>query len=196
MLTRQSGRNYIYKTEYDVPTAINKKKTDEALQKLYTHFNAIREELKELYDYNYDIYKLIDEVVFSYACLDVDDGKCWKISCTADEIENLQEKLKTSDEIPEIDDILTLKDIGYRQESPFEKEWWTKILEDTDEKEIVEEIILKDTPIRRERKTIWEKTDYGKSSKEINYKTLKISKKLMKAIENTKKEIAEKSEEN
>ena len=196
MITKQSGRNYVIKTEYDMPTVINKKKTDEALKKLYTHFNAIKEELKKLYDCNYDIYNLIDETIFSYACLDTDEGKCWKISCVADEIENLQEKLQTSDVIPEMEDILTLKDIGYRQESPFEKEWWTKMLEDTDEKEVVEEIILRETSIRRVRETIWENTDYGKSSKEINYRTLKIGKKLMKAIENTKKEIEEKSDEN
>ena len=37
MITKQSGRNYVIKTEYDMPTVINKKKTDEALKSLYTH---------------------------------------------------------------------------------------------------------------------------------------------------------------
>jgi hypothetical protein len=67
------------------------------------------------------------------------------------------------------------------------------VIEDTEKKEITEEIILADKtknpdaePIRRIRTTLWEKTEYGRASTSITYKKLRIGKKLMRAIENTR----------
>ena len=64
-----------------------------------------------------------------------------------------------------------------------------KIIEDTDEKEVVEEVLFLDRVIYRRRTTIWEKTSWGKSSKEINYETIRLTNKMKMICENTKREF-------
>ena len=192
MQTRVDGRNYVILYDDDrVPEKINKNKVDGALKKLETALKSIQDVIDKAYDDNYNLYRMLDKCIFDYYpyCTGLDDGKCSTIDSMLYSVRQLQETLKEDDEIPDYkeayENSILLEDLGYKNSWGGRRGVWEKVLEDTDEKEVVEEIQRFEDPLRRIRTTYWEKTDYGKSSTSITYKKLRIGKKLMRAIENT-----------
>lgn len=105
-------------------------------------------------------------------------------------LHDLEKQLKThNDEILPIEDIMLLSDLGYKELRVSRHQMWELVREDTSEQEVVEEILLREEPVRRLRTTIWEATDHGRHSKSIRYRKLPIGKKLAKVIANTKREL-------
>lgn len=63
---------------------------------------------------------------------------------------------------------------------------YERLLEDNDEREVVDEIQFPNgKPLRRLRTVLWEKVEHGKSSKSITYEEIEIDEKLALVIENT-----------
>ena len=172
-----------------LPVELNKEQTDESIEKIKTAIHAINEEIKNLYHENYDLLSFLDSEVFEPASLNVDDGKIWNLNYAEYVLDEIQDSLKSNDDnIPEIDDVLTLEDDGFRKMDYGRHDLWEKVLESNNEKEVVEEILLFEKPIRRIRTIFWEIHPGVKSSKEIKYEELEIDEKLLKHINNTKRE--------
>ena len=189
-----------------LPSKINKKRTDAKLKKLQSALKAIKNELQDAYDNDPELYHLMQEEVFSRcesSYRGLYDGSIGWIEDAIYSIFELKEDLAEDDEIPKEEDLVTLRDLGYTKASLSNPdfEFWEKILEDTEEKEVTEEIVYRSRPsakghdagpVRRIRTTLWEKMAYGKASTSITYKKLRIGKKLMKTIENTRSAMRQK----
>lgn len=187
MDSKIEGKNYIVLTDGDkFPVKLNVTKTDKSLARIEKALSSVKEEIMNLYETNYDLYRLLDDEVFDWPVSGFDDGKCSNLDSLIYQLHQLQSRLHTqNDSIPPVEDLITLDDFGYSNEYHHAKIWEKKI-EDNDEREVVDEIQLLDPPLRRIRTIEWEKTEHGKSSKKITYKKLSIGKKLLKAAENTK----------
>lgn len=192
MLSKKEGRNYVILDEgQKFPVKLNKKATDTLLENLASSLKNVSDILRTIYQTNYDLYDLVNRNIFYRACLDVDEGDNWNIRYASDECKELLEQLQLhQDEIPAEEELVTLDDLGYRADI-CSCNFWEKIIEDTEEQEVVEEVVW-DAEYNwrhRLRTTIWEKTDYGKHSKSITYKTLRTTKYLKCAIENTIRDV-------
>lgn len=193
MLINEKGNNYIIADdEGRNQTKLNKKKTDAAVKKLGDAFSTISQTMQKLYDEDTELYYFIISRIND--SLDFDEGKSWKLNDILFDLRATDAALKTQrDEIPDPENIMTLEDYGFKADRVDIRRGDTTVYEkrisDNDDTEVVEEIVVfKDGAIRRLRTIEWEKTDYGKSSKKIKYKQLNLSKKLEKAIENSRPE--------
>ena len=188
------GRDYLFQIDDEdnykrSVRRINKNKTDASLRRLRNAMTVICDELEKVYEGNYSLYDLIrDEYVFC-GSLQLEDGEIYWLRAARDRIAELETMLQTqNDELDYIPpkEMITLSDLGYKaitNSTPF----YEKTIEDNDEQEVVEEILVGGSGeyIRRKRTVLWERTNYGKSSKSIKYKKLPIGKRLYKAIQNT-----------
>lgn len=165
---------------------MNKKRTDKTLKKIRIALKTINEEIASAYTTDRSLYKLMEDVIFDPLSMEFYDDHCWRLKAAQEATEELQEILSThNDEIlpPNISQTENLQNLGYRNMDPWNF-YFEKILEENEEREVVDEIQIVDgKPLRRERTIEWEKTDNRHSSKTIKYKQLPISKKLSKAIE-------------
>ena len=196
MLSRKEGRNYlILNQDSEIPVKINRNKLDKKLNRLKKALSAVQKELADAYDEDSSLYMILrDEVFDGYSTGGLYDGKSGWIDDVLYRISNVQETLAgEDDEIHDKEDMITLDSLGYRNMYLQEARFWEKTIENTEEKEVTEEIILTDRtknsdagPVRRIRTVLWEKTEYGRASTSITYKKLRIGKKLIKAIENTR----------
>lgn len=189
MKSKIEGRNYVVLYDDDrFPVKINKKRLDSSLINLNISLKKIQLLMKELYQTDYDAYAFIRNNVFDYQHFDFDEGSSFLLDNAIDTISSLHEWLLTNhDEILPREEVETLEDLGYQWfGGGFAHIMYEKILEDTDEKEVVEEIQEVDGKmLRRIRTTLWEKTHYGKSSLSINYKKIGNTKRLVKAFLNS-----------
>lgn len=155
------GRNYAFWNPGDkTPEKLNKSKTDKSLERLSKAFATIEEELQSVYYGNEGLYNILASY-FDNAGMEMDDEKAsWRLRHVHDSIDELKASLaEHDDELPDEERLLELSDFGFKpgRFSHREHDYYMKVLEDTDEKEVVEEIIVRKDPIRRVRTTIWEK---------------------------------------
>ena len=195
MLSKIEGKNYVIADDDGWNRIkINRNKTREDVSRIIKSIEQIGQKMRELYEKKPDLYYLLNQEVFEGYSLDFEEGRCWRINSVKRELEELLNELETNDdEILPKEQIATLRDLGYKKFFGH-MQAWEKVIEDSDEREVVEEILLfdgKQEPLRRIRTIMWEKTDYGKSSKSIKYKKLQIGKKLMQAIKNTENQKKE-----
>lgn len=190
MLSTIKGNNYeILPDDERFPVKMNKKKTDAALAKLSKAMKTVNETLMDLYNSNPDLYYILRDSVLDGSCIRTeDDGYIWSLKYAAEEIDALAERWQTAnDEIPKVEDIQTVEDFGYKPDHPGSK-FYEKPISFEGDTEITDELVFDAAgAIRRERTILWENTSYGRSSKKITYRALPISKKLAKAINNTRK---------
>ena len=190
MKTKVEGNKYLI-TDDDgrYPYKLSKNKVDKAVEILRKDISHFNKTLKNLYENDSELYYLIIDNLYWYD--EFDEGRSYRLNSLETDLEDLQNTLAEDDEIPVYEEVILLEDFGY-EHTPWGPEGrWVKKLEDTEEK-LVEEEIWPETRLRRTMTVIWERVndDFGchKSSKEIIYKKLKMSKKLEKACENTLKE--------
>ena len=186
MKSRIEGRKYAIMTdEMDKPVRINKKATDISLKKISKALADLTDAFKDVYEENIDLYELLQN---RFTGVELSDfGRCWRLSDVQDECEMLIKELaENDDDIREDEYYITLRDLGFRQDYAADYRW-EKMIEDTDKKEVVEEVVFLNKIIYRKRTIIWEKKDYGRGSKEIIYEDLKVTKKMKTIIENTKR---------
>lgn len=190
MLINASKNEYtILEEEAKTPIALNRKKTDELYTILAEKFAEIGNIL--MYEDDSAEARFLEENVLSDYALDSID--CDTIKNLSADILKLLEKLQNGkDKIPEPEELMTLEDIGFKQEWG-SKYFYEKVLEDSDEITIVEELQIKGKPLYRKRTTVWTKIKGGRESKEIIYEDLKLDKKLRKIVKNTKEKIDSKS---
>ena len=192
MKSKIEKRNYIVLLDDErYPYKINRKYMDKNIAILKSSLEKIKSVLKNTYNEDYSTYDVLFQHCMDYP-LDVNDGKSWKLNSYIEALDELQEVLLThNDEIKPIEEVSTLEDFGFRL-WVWEKGIYVyeKCLFESDEKEIIEEILnTKDGRlIRRTRTTLWESTSYGKSSKSIVYDTLRMTKQLKTAFYNSVKE--------
>ena len=191
MKSKVQGNNYIYQFDGDrYPEKVNRKKADKMLKRIADALKTIKDEASAAYENDSSLYNLIENYIFSG--FDFDEGQCYRLDEALDSVTGLQEIFATNnDEILLPEEIDTLRDLGYKKHFSHGF-FFEKIIEDTEDKEVVDEIqMTKDGPIRRLRTIEYEKTDHGRSSTSIKYKKLPIGKRLMKAIENSLKPVDE-----
>ena len=189
MKSKVQGRNYLVQQgECDIPEKLNKKATDRSLTVLRKALETVSTVMKDAYETDYTLFKFLEGHLVCGYTKDYSGGTNWALEEAINNIRETEEILKThDDEIKKPEEAMTLEDLGYRNQYHYKKKtWYEKILEDTEEKEIVEEVIVIENKIlRRQRTTIWEKTSYGRSSKNITYKKLRVTKAILRATENT-----------
>ena len=187
MLTKRNGENYIIAQEKNdkYPIEINQKVMDESLKTLQDALVTIADLMQGLYnDGHYNLYHLFNDHIFAE---EFDSGDNWGLNDSISFLKELEYKLTTDDEITPFEELETLEDRGYKSH-PADKRWYERIIEDSDKREVVDEIcwdLSHRNPLRRRRTIIWEKTDYGRKSKTIEYEKLPIDNSLMKCIRNT-----------
>ena len=169
----------------------NKTATDKTIEKLEKSLKKIIDNLKEVEAGKVEnLSRLIES---NMAFVDI-EGEIWRLEEMLESVQNIKAELAGEDaEIPKNDDLMTLSHLGFRH-TPYgrgnEKGFWEKVIYDGDDKEVVEEIIWTSPdskPLYRERTITWKKdTQYSRSSDTITYKNLRLTKKLVKAIENTR----------
>ena len=108
-------------------------------------------------------------------------------SALADSLELIAEHDTDDADIEEEQVTPTLWSLGFHDEDAFNSgEIFAKTIEDTDEKEVVLEVIPAKQLYRR-RTIIWDKTSYGRSSRSIDYESLPMPDEVREAIKNMKK---------
>ena len=196
MKSRIIGRNYeILESDDDIYSVkINKKKLDKALLNISSAFETVLGIMHQTYqtDEDYELYHFLNEILHK-ADIDCEDGDIWKLRMALDYLKDIQDTLNThNDEIklPEFRETLEMKGYtksfwGYDREK-----LWEKKLEDTEEKEVTEQIFADpDNPVRRICTIFWEKTEGGRQSKSITYRKMPIGKKLLQIIKNSESEL-------
>lgn len=191
MESKKSGTNYLILRDGEkFPFKSNCKKTIATIDALKKQAEKMCNIINDVYCSDYNLYSLIRDELFNKASIHLTDGSCWSLKYLASECGDMIDYLNThQDEIPSNEEIVTLEDFGYR--SNYAKNFWERVIKDTDEEEIVDEIffIKNGEWSHRLRTTKWKKTDYGKTSESIIYRNLKTKKELLYAINNTLKEI-------
>lgn len=192
MLSKKEKRNYaVLLTDERYPEKINRKYADKTINKLKSLLESIQDIVKDTYNKDYGLYRvLFDEYLENY--FDVDDGSSWRLRNSIDALRELQETLAThDDEILTNEKVVTLEDLGFRR-MVWDKTMFIfeKQIKESDEEDIVEEVcrVNNGSIMRRIRTTIWEKTNFGKSSKSIRYKKIRMNKKLENAFLNSVKD--------
>lgn len=173
-----------------LPEEVPQDETDEAIARLGDALQAFRDALVDIHR-RHDVLDDIVVNLMSSACLDYDEGREWHLDCLADGIERLQEELaECDDDIPSYEDSETILDIGYKPETYGDNGIYAKVIEDSCEQEVVEEIIIThDEPIHRKRTIVWEPVPgslYSRHSKEIRYEDLPTDERMSRLIRNTK----------
>ena len=140
---------------------------DRALSSLIQAFTMTGETLDSVCRETPDIWTFICKMAFDleyyYNCRTDDYDLKGRVHKALENLECLQEQLKThNDDIPLYEEIVTLPDLGYRKDPVSRHRLWEKVKEDTDEQEIIEEILLLDEPVRRLRTTLWKRPAMGK----------------------------------
>ena len=181
MRSKRQGRNYLIQFQDFAPRKINARLTNKLLQQADKHLTAL-----------INIYKTAVEKEYSltYLLSLTNDFETFveKLDMEREWIRDCYKYVTThNDDIRTSETYLNFEDLGYRWDmslSRYRKNEWpqayTKTIEDTDEHSIEEEIwIFEDREVmRRIRTTLWEKTDYGKSSRSITYRKKPVTKKI------------------
>lgn len=190
MLTKLEGENYILATDkYDrYPTVVNKDKLDYWLAKMEDYLESIGDAMIRLYDSEDEDDNAVYHILNSCMYDKFEDGRNYQLGDMIGDIISLRANLESDDDITPVEDLWTLEDEGYSHYFGWGgKYYYQKVIEDSKEREVVEEIWLDHRkPRRRLRTTIWEQIDgNGKSSEDIRYEDLPIDENLAKIIDNT-----------
>lgn len=193
MKSRKTAYKYVVQ-EHDgyEPVKISRKRTDVALKAIADGADRIRRAMLGLYERDYDTYRFVKEKVFGEASYmsvsEFDEGR----SDYFDEVfRNARETAETllahDDEIVYEPPKKTLEDFGFRSQSWHDEMWYEKTLEDTEDREVTEEVLFyKGKLYHRKRTTCWRRFDGGKESTSIEYDKLYTGKRMKAVIENTK----------
>jgi hypothetical protein len=187
MIVMKVGDNYrvLFDGEH-LPSEIQQEELDSYLKELTDAVNVLRTFLSDAYESHELKYNILKEILNS-ACVDYQDGRNWKLDDIIYETEKVQEYLNTTeDTIPSYEESETIEDYGYREEW-FDSGIFEKKLIDTDEREVVEELLLKGGKfLHRKRTIIWEKNGCSKGSKEILYEDMPIDGNLLRLLNNSR----------
>lgn len=190
MRSKIEGRNYVIQQDGEKHSyKYNKKRVDDVINRLMKASNTIHDILLDLYEDDYNLYEIFISYMFDFGSYySFQDGTCGAVESICDGLEELKQQLEEgNDDILPFEDVATLGDLGFKKDYASRGQIWVKILEDTDDREIVEEIVHLDDGryLYRTRTIEWKKTEYGRTSESIVYKNKVIGKNLMKSIKNT-----------
>ena len=190
MRSKKIGDKYRIHCDFSrFPKEVGIKETEEVLKKTEKSINDFYHSLKEIRDEHQKVYDIISSLIAE---------KCSMFLCDEESlldlkkyIEEIREELENNDDdVPAEEEIVNLRDKGFKRIFGYEAvSLWEKVLEDTDEREVVEEISIRDGEIynHRKRTTLWEKTEYGRASKNIDYEDMPINEELRALVRNTTK---------
>ena len=198
MRSRKEGRNYVIQYYNEKPIKINRKRTDKACLTIINLTRKLTDLIKKVYEKDPvlcdTLFNVGDEPRGNYS-YDTDvDSIVYGLEKAIQNFQDFYDIVSThNDEIRKPETYLCFEDLGYKWNmslSCYRKNEWpqvyTKTIEDTNERSIEEEIwIFKDRELtRRIRTTLWDTTDYGKSSRSITYKKKPLTKKIKLAAAN------------
>ena len=182
MKSKVEGRNYIVQFDGDdFSSKLNKRKTDKILKTLADSLKKISDCLQTEVKEDMDIYDFIRVLFYDD---NFDEGT---VKALLSDVNYAQEVLAThNDTIEDRMSVIGLENLGYKPLHWMSRPFFEKVLEDTNEKEVTEEIqCYNGTMLRRLRITLWETKPGVRSSKSIRYRKLKIGKKLLRCIQNS-----------
>lgn len=186
MKYKRTGKAYWFSNGEYSPEKVSKQLADTSLARLTDALRRLQDVVKTVAEKNPEFFFLLNEEVFhdewdfDHKCSPLADDLLDNLSRLREEMSkgNAEFGKKT----------VFLEDLGFRAVSWGNINIYEKVLEDSDEKEVVEELQwFNNTLHRRIRTTYWEHEPGCKRSVKIKYKKLPIGKKLLKAYEETKK---------
>lgn len=185
-IMRVDGKYRILADGSHLPEEIPQEEANEALSRLGAALQALRDALSDIHRGSGALGDVVAEAMES-ACLDYDDGRERHLDCLTDAVEAIRERLaECDDDIPSYEDSETVLDAGYRAETYGHNAIYVRVIEDSDEREVVEEVVLRDDGVlHRMRTTIWEEVPGGRHSKEIRYEDLPLDERLGRLARNT-----------
>ena len=191
MKSRIEGRNYIVlPNEAKFPVKLNQKRVNKTLMELDVSLKKIQFLMKQLYETDYDAYKLIVNQVFGENVFDFDEGKSHQLNMMIDNLDEFYQQLLTgNDEIPAREEIETLEDLGYScRMLDRNNVMYEKTLKKAENEDVIEQIFEWEGKVVRWIRTIyWEESEFGRSGKSTRRK-IGNTKRLIKAYLVSKKE--------
>ena len=191
MKSRIEGRNYIVlPNEAKFPVKLNQKRVNKTLMELDVSLKKIQFLMKQLYETDYDAYKLIVNQVFGENVFDFDEGKSHQLNMMIDNLDEFYQQLLTgNDEIPAREEIETLEDLGYScRMLDRNNVMYEKTLKKAENEDVIEQIFEWEGKVVRWIRTIyWEESEFGRSGKSTRRK-IGNTKRLIKAFLVSKKE--------
>lgn len=188
MLSKVDGDEYLFTDNGGrFPFRIEKDKVDSVIESLKYDLQHFNDTMKELYEEKYNLYALItDELFFSDD--DWYDGESYKIKAMENDLKYFQDFLAEDNDIPEYEDIVVLEDLGFEKRVYGPEGVWVKMVQDSEEKEVTEEVWpYNEPPMYRKCSVLWKRIGPGhKQSEKISYDDLEITDELANAIKNTK----------
>ena len=174
-----------------LPVEIDQTVVDEQIARLKNAADALQTILQEIYDGDNTIYSIVSSVMSS-SCVDYHDGKVWHLDNLVYELEQLQKQLEANEDVvPSYEEVETIFDHGFR-DCWINSNIYGKVLEDTDEREVVEEVFFHNGElVHRKRTTNWEMHGYSKSSTSIVYEDLPVDDNFLRIVMNSKKQMGE-----
>ena len=174
-----------------LPAEVDQSELDESLSRLKDAALALQKVVYDIYDGNDTIRRIVSGLM-STSCVEYHDGKIWRLDNLVYELEQLQEQLEANEDVvPSYEEVETIFDHGFH-------DYWVgsgiyeKTLEDSDEREVVEEVFFhKGTLNHRKRTTNWELDGYSKHSKSIVYEDLPIDDDFRRIVNNSKAQMRE-----
>lgn len=187
MLSNFNRQSYTIQLDGELPQRLNKKRTDKVIESLTDVATMLQNVMAVLKDDD-AIAMLLNHQLDWISGNGFDDNLQWRVDRLNRCLQDLREQLMHQDVIAPIEEQYSLEDLGYKRAIASNRFFYEKVLKDTGEQEQVEEIqMLKDGPVlRRLRTTDWDVYPGGRSSRQIVYKTLRMTKLLKSACENSK----------
>ena len=154
------------------------------LSKLLSKIDCLVSEISEK---NGELYYLLKNEILDAPVIDITDSSDFSRKNNIANIQETLDEIKSAPKVtvlPKENILVTLESLGYNNMYfHVSRFWYEKVLEDTDEKEVTEEIQeVNGQMLRRIRTTLWEATPYGKSSTSITYRKLRNTKRLENAF--------------
>lgn len=169
-----------------LPEEVDKQELESMIREWKEAVSKLNELFTDLYE-GYGTTERVMKDILDRSCLDVSSFGNWKLGDLLYNLDVLETDLQESDdEISSYEDAELITDRGYVQEW-HDSGIYTKVLEDTDDREIVEEVLLREGSFVHRKRTIeWELDGTSKHSKSIIYEDLDINDDLRKVLENSR----------
>ena len=187
LINNSDGKYNVLEDDKRHPVSFDKETADTVLAKIGDALSDIERTMLNLYRKDPVLYQFLSRNVFEPAGLACAFGSMQEIENASGAVKWLSKIFATYDDIvPTYEDTLNLDDINFKLVAK-DPAMWEKIIEDTEERQVTEEIILlEDGSItRRNREITWEKVPNGRLSKSIKYTDLPVDDKISGIVERT-----------
>ena len=182
------GRLLVADGEYDIsPKSFVFSDVEKDLINLKQAVHALNHIISKMDEATIDLF---EEGIYHFYKLGADEGYSHDLTLLENEIDNFYNEIfNAKDEMPKKEDFWDLIDEGFHRDYGFDKNLFSKLIEDSEEKEVSEIVYFhSDGTYSYRRCTVyWQKEDHGRTSSKIVYDNLPISPEFEIYIRNTQR---------